>query len=418
MANPSPAVDLHVAPATFREELADVLALKVNRLPKWLAIDARDRAVAQWANVVDDFMLEAQEVLWTFRNGVGSPQGAVAAPPGMLYLDTATSPPAAGRLWVKNSGTGTTGWAAVGGGAIEPGTLDPDVLTDGDARSVLGVPGNAQAARVDIAAGGARRVLASNAAGTAIAFRALEAADIPEPALVLWAQERDIDCSAEAANDWNAGGDGTYSLGGLTWTIVNTGVADTFGPDGATGVRFNASANATVFNNSSKTATHMWIAALTLIPNFDPLAEYVVEFGFSSLTLGASDDQVSCFFWSSNGNRTFRAGRRNSSGSHQTFALLDTNQNGTTGYTDTAFALKINANVASIASGAFAAGAFPTLYPHLGSHVALNGTSPIQSPIFDPPNLRIGFAWCSNAAGNADSTLARIRIWRRRGLFG
>lgn len=242
--------------------------------------------------------------------------------------------------------------------------------------------------------------------------------DVDESGLVLWEQVQDIDCAAEAASDWNAGGDGNYSLGGLTWEIVNTGVADTFGPDGSTGVRFNASANATVFNNSSKTATHMWIAALSLDPNFDPLAEYVVEFGYSSLTLGTSSDEVGCFFWSSNSNRTVRAGRRNTSGSQQTSMLLDGNANGTTGYTDTAFALRINACIASIASGAFAAGAFPTLYPHLGSQVSLAGTSPLQSPIFDPPTLRIGFAWCSNVAGNADSTLARIRVWRRRGMFG
>lgn len=38
--------------------------------------------------------------------GAGSPEGAVAAPPGSLYLRTATTP----ALWVKQTGTGNTGW--------------------------------------------------------------------------------------------------------------------------------------------------------------------------------------------------------------------------------------------------------------------------------------------------------------------
>ena len=37
--------------------------------------------------------------------GVGSPEGVVAANPGRTYLDTSTN-----GFWVKNNGTGTTGW--------------------------------------------------------------------------------------------------------------------------------------------------------------------------------------------------------------------------------------------------------------------------------------------------------------------
>jgi len=40
------------------------------------------------------------------RSGSGSPQNAVAAPPGTLYLRTAGTP----KLWVKESGTGPSGW--------------------------------------------------------------------------------------------------------------------------------------------------------------------------------------------------------------------------------------------------------------------------------------------------------------------
>ncbi len=45
------------------------------------------------------------------RTGSGSPEGAVTAPVGDLYTDTAT-----GDLWLKTSGTGNTGWTEVGTG--------------------------------------------------------------------------------------------------------------------------------------------------------------------------------------------------------------------------------------------------------------------------------------------------------------
>lgn len=239
---------------------------------------------------------------------------------------------------------------------------------------------------------------------------------VDESELDLWEQVRDIDCAAQANNDWNAGGDGTYSLGGLTWNIVNTGVADTLGPNGSTGVRFNSTAGTTtVFNNTSRTATHMWIAGTTLLPNFDPLSAYVVEFYYSSITLAASSDEIGVFFWNSSSNRVVRAGRRFSA-TQQTMLMLDANTQGTT-YTDDAFALRIDAATASIASGTYAAG-FPSPYPRMSSVTMMGTNQPIASPIFDPTNLRIGFAWVSNTAGNADSTLARIRVWQRRGIFG
>lgn len=37
--------------------------------------------------------------------GVGSPEGVVTADPGSMYFEPATN-----ALWVKNNGTGNTGW--------------------------------------------------------------------------------------------------------------------------------------------------------------------------------------------------------------------------------------------------------------------------------------------------------------------
>lgn len=43
-------------------------------------------------------------------SGVGSPQGSVAASPGTTYVDTATA-----NFWVKQSGSGNTGWTELVG---------------------------------------------------------------------------------------------------------------------------------------------------------------------------------------------------------------------------------------------------------------------------------------------------------------
>ena len=43
--------------------------------------------------------------------GTGSPQGVVAAPPGSDYRNLAGG--AGSTLWVKQTGTGSTGWFAV-----------------------------------------------------------------------------------------------------------------------------------------------------------------------------------------------------------------------------------------------------------------------------------------------------------------
>lgn len=43
-------------------------------------------------------------------NGVGSPEGVLTAPPGSLYSNTSGG--AGTTLYVKESGTGNTGWVA------------------------------------------------------------------------------------------------------------------------------------------------------------------------------------------------------------------------------------------------------------------------------------------------------------------
>jgi hypothetical protein len=48
------------------------------------------------------------ELYGEHSEGSGTPEGTVTATPGRTYADTT-----AGNLWVKNTGTGNTGWQSL-----------------------------------------------------------------------------------------------------------------------------------------------------------------------------------------------------------------------------------------------------------------------------------------------------------------
>lgn len=93
---------------------------------------------------------------------------------GGLYRCTAAS--VSSSTWTAAVGSGEL---TAGQFPTAPGIITPAMLNNGDARSVVGVSGNASAARADIQSGGARRALMSNSGNTGIAFRAIESADLP-----------------------------------------------------------------------------------------------------------------------------------------------------------------------------------------------------------------------------------------------
>jgi len=107
----------------------------------------------------------------TIRSGTGNPEGVVTAPVGALYRrtdgGTGTS------LWVKESGTGNTGWKAVVTGlgssnVLVPGSLEVDGALDHDG-STVGFYGTAPAAKPTVS--GQR----NGSAGLASALTALAA---------------------------------------------------------------------------------------------------------------------------------------------------------------------------------------------------------------------------------------------------
>jgi hypothetical protein len=54
-------------------------------------------------------------------HGTGSPEGVVTSPPGRLYFQTDGA--SGSMLWIKESGTGNTGWALAGGTVITSDTI-------------------------------------------------------------------------------------------------------------------------------------------------------------------------------------------------------------------------------------------------------------------------------------------------------
>lgn len=112
--------------------------------PGFPASSSTSKSVAQWPNMVDDFLLKffgwtggtetmgASGVALKFLSGMevagakilastGTPEGAVTAGVGSIYMDTAGS--SGTTLYTKSTGTGNTGWEVVGGGGTTINTI-------------------------------------------------------------------------------------------------------------------------------------------------------------------------------------------------------------------------------------------------------------------------------------------------------
>lgn len=93
-------------------------------------------------------------------NGAANPTDVAAGTTGHVF---------------RRSGTALAfGTLEAGAFATAPGIVTPAMLDNGSARSVLGVTGNSAAARADIQASAADQVMRANAAGTAVAFGAID----------------------------------------------------------------------------------------------------------------------------------------------------------------------------------------------------------------------------------------------------
>lgn len=127
-------VDIHESEAEFLDRWALLLARKFSARRELTAADAERHAVAEWPDFHDDIVVAAQAVLRLIYRGSGSPEGQQSAPPGAVWIDTDS--PSTG-LYRKATGTGNTGWQALGG-ALEAGSVQIDRLEDIATDTVLG----------------------------------------------------------------------------------------------------------------------------------------------------------------------------------------------------------------------------------------------------------------------------------------
>lgn len=101
--------------ATIRADVATALAraniTKLDDVPDVNATAPADADVLLWNAATSTWLAQALPVALPISTGTGSPSGVVSAPVGSLYLRT----DAAGgtQVWVKVSGTGSTGWLPI-----------------------------------------------------------------------------------------------------------------------------------------------------------------------------------------------------------------------------------------------------------------------------------------------------------------
>lgn len=113
------------AVAAFRAQYERELALKVTRNPVLTISDAVQKPVGQWGNWVDGMLAQLQADVaerivdgqvrlgaTTIHRVTASPAGSLAAPPGDIALDGVN-----GAAYLKATGTDSSGWSSLGGGA-------------------------------------------------------------------------------------------------------------------------------------------------------------------------------------------------------------------------------------------------------------------------------------------------------------
>lgn len=73
------------------------------------SLNTIESGIAVGAAVADSAQSQANSLSASIRSGAGSPQNVLSAPVGTMYLRTDGTPQ--NTLWIKESGTGNTGWS-------------------------------------------------------------------------------------------------------------------------------------------------------------------------------------------------------------------------------------------------------------------------------------------------------------------
>jgi hypothetical protein len=101
---------------------------------------------------------------------------------------------------------------------------------------------------------------------------------------------REVDLTAESAQDFFAGGDGDYVINGTTWHVANTAnVGTSFGVVPGVGVRqVDTTSSGFAYTHNTQTAPYLRTELGALIPDYDPFGVYAIDV---HLTASGDDDE-------------------------------------------------------------------------------------------------------------------------------
>lgn len=277
------ALNLNTTAAAFAATWANHLAAKRNRTTQATSV-ANTRAIAQWGDLVDDFMIAAQDAVRLLYRGTGTPEGAVAAPVGSLYHRTDGG--AGTTLYVKESGTGNTGWSTITSASSGSGIA----LAGHTARSIVGRAANSTGDAADIAGNGtssAPSVPVDN--GTTLAFRQLTTVDVSD---VIY----DVDFSTLADNTF---ADGNETIDGNVWVADHSALLGVFDIENGAGMRLNVGAGLgsnSTFTSSAQSTPYIYLPVES-IPHYDPRRDLIVEAYLSTITAENSGEGFFMGVW-------------------------------------------------------------------------------------------------------------------------
>jgi hypothetical protein len=430
-------VNLRVLPASFLAAYAALLEAKVDATNQYDESDAATRAVAAWPTLVDDFMIACQEALQDLYRGTGSPEGVVVAPVGARYIREDGG--VGTTIYVKETGSLAEGWSPLTSAASANGIP----LGSHTARSIVGRAANSSGDAADIAGGGSAadvHVFSDN--GTTVASRSL--LTILDSDASRWSTVQDIDMGAWSSTDFTSGGDGTVSVGGLTWNKANVTAADgapgyfrrnasDVGDDGGGGVRILHDASlSTTLTTSANSAPHLWITLASLDAAYDETAEYVLQLHVTRLTESGSitnsqPTRLAMLLHAPSGTPTGTAARvagvsyrRNGSGDWR--PNIETNGTTDTSRSDQSYS---TSNVLSLHFGPRGLLGFSGLYsggwPTFASLTSVgfrasSQSSPNWVDVYNHRNTRVALVAASGVSntGSIDVMFRRMRLLRRR----
>jgi len=257
-------LNLLVDPAAFLAAFADVLGpTKVDEEP---VLDHRWRVGARWVNLVDDFMLAAQELVVGLEERIATLESG-----GTLAADVAALDTRVDALEATPGYSPSFGVPVSVGAANSAGVATTIARSDHVHAASFGTP---------VPVGDS---LSAGVATTAARSDHVHSVSISAVNRVLY----DVDFSAQPTLALT---NGTRTVDGRGWTVSNATLAGTFAITNGTGFQWvhGTSTGSYEMTAGTQTSPVFEIAAGTLIPGWDPRGTYAFEFYFTTSVLESS----------------------------------------------------------------------------------------------------------------------------------